>query len=215
MSQIEEFITTVYNKISDKHYYYSMDRENKFAVDCSWLLITSLNEIGIKTGATYTGDMVSCFRNSGKFDILRFSPDIMRRGDILLKHISSTNGHAVLYVGNNTIYEACNKKYGLRITNYYPNCYQWILRFKDPQKIDLPTLRNGSCGLLVCLVQLFLNKYEGCRLKTDGEIGPKTTEAIKNFQLHHANDDNGPTTDIDGIIGVQTWNKIFSILLQD
>lgn len=212
---IDEFIKLVYQKISDKRYYYSQGRENKFAVDCSWLLISTLNELGIKTAATYTGDMVEKFRSSGRFDILKFSTDTMKRGDILLKHISGSNGHAVLYVGNNTIYEACNAKYGLRITNYYPNSYQYILRLKDTNKVDLPTLRAGSVGILVSLLQLFLNKYCAARLKTDGEYGPKTTEAIKNFQLQHANDDNNPTTDIDGITGVQTWTKIYSILLQD
>lgn len=212
---IDELIKSVGNKIADKRYYYSMDRENQFAVDCSSLIIRSVKDIGIDVKASYTGDMVEGFRSSGKFDILKFSTDIMKRGDILLKHISGPNGHAALYVGNNTIYEACNKKYGLRITNYYPNSYQYIIRLKDNALMsDLPMLRKGSEGCIVALLQLFLNKYEASRLQTDGEYGPKTYEAVKNFQLHHASDDNNPIKEIDGIVGVETWTKIYFIMVQ-
>lgn len=215
--KIDTFIEKVYSKVSDSRYYYSQNRENKFAVDCSWLLITSLQEIGIDTkGATYTGDMVSCLRKTGLFDILQFNTTTMKRGDILLRHVTQSNAHTVLYIGNNTILEACNTRYGLRKTNYYPNNYQYIIRFKDNDIFaNIPTLRKGSEGLFVCLLQLFLNKYEGCRLKTDGEFGSKTYEAVFNFQIHHANDDNNPTTEIDGIVGIQTWTKIYFIMVQD
>lgn len=213
---INEIINNAWKIITDKRYYYSQDRSKPFAMDCSLLVITAVKNAGVNVSASYTGDMVEGFRKSGRFDILAFSPDRMRKGDILLKHISGNNGHTVLYIGDNVILEACNTKYGLRKTNYYPNSYQYIIRLKDQNVIsDLPILRNGSECLLVGLLQMFLNKYEGCRLKTDCEYGPKTTEAIKNFQLHHANDDNNPTTEIDGITGQQTWKKIYSILLQN
>lgn len=213
---IDKLIESVYSKVSDPRYYYSQNRENTFAVDCSSLIIRSIQDIGIKLQATYTGDMIEGFRKTGLFDILRFSQGSMKRGDILLRHVSQSDAHTVLYIGNNTILEACNKRYGLRKTNYYANRYQYIIRFKDTNIVsDLPLLKEGSEGLHVALLQLALNKFENCRLKTDGEYGPKTKEAVTNFQIHHANDDNSPTTEIDGVTGVQTWTKIYSIMVQN
>lgn len=206
---VEEFINKVCSKIRDNRYYYSMNRENEFAVDCSWLLITSLKEIGVDVhGATYTGNMEKL--TGAGFKRIIIKPGIaFQRGDILVKHISGSNGHTVLYLGNNQIAEACNKKNGLRITTYYPNGYQYILRFDSKEAaptIKTPeTIRKGSKNINVGFLQLFLNTYEINRLKIDCDFGGKTEEAVKNFQLNKG-------LEVDGIVGVKTWTKIYSIM---
>lgn len=84
---VEEFINKVCSKIRDNRYYYSMNRENEFAVDCSWLLITSLKEVGVDVhGATYTGDMEKLTASGFKRIIIK-PGTIFQRGDILVKHI--------------------------------------------------------------------------------------------------------------------------------
>ena len=208
---VEEFINKVCSKIRDNRYYYSMDRENEFAVDCSWLLITSLKEIGVDVhGATYTGNMEK-LTGAGFKRIIIKPGTTFQRGDILVKHISGTNGHTVLYLGNNQIAEACNKKNGLRITTYYPNGYQYILRFDSKEAaptIKTPeTIRKGSKNINVGFLQLFLNTYEVNRLKIDCDFGGKTEEAVKNFQLNKG-------LEVDGIVGVKTWTKIYSIMVR-
>lgn len=208
---VEEFINKVCSKIRDNRYYYSMNRENEFAVDCSWLLITSLKEAGVDVhGATYTGDMEK-LTGAGFKRIIIKTGTTFQRGDILVKHISGSNGHAVLYLGNNQIAEACNKKNGLRITTYYPNGYQYILRFDSKEAaptIKTPeTIRKGSKNINVGFLQLFLNTYEVNRLKIDCDFGGKTEEAVKNFQLNKG-------LEVDGIVGVKTWTKIYSIMAQ-
>lgn len=206
---IEEFINKVCSKIRDNRYYYSMNRENEFAVDCSWLLITSLKEIGVDVhGATYTGNMENLTASGFKRIIIK--PGVtFQRGDILVKHISGTNGHTVLYLGNNQIAEACNKKNGLRVTTYYANGYQYILRFEAKEAaptIKTPeTIRKGSKNINVGFLQLFLNTYEVNRLKIDCDFGGKTEEAVKNFQLNKG-------LEVDGIVGVKTWTKIYFIM---
>lgn len=206
---VEEFINKVYSKIRDNRYYYSMNRENEFAMDCSWLLITSLKEVGVDVhGATYTGNMERL--TEGGFKRIIIKPGTtFQRGDILVKHIGGSNGHTVLYLGNNQIAEACNKKNGLRITTYYPNGYQYILRFDSKEAaptIKTPeTIRKGSKNINVGFLQLFLNTYEVNRLKIDCDFGSKTEEAVKNFQLNKG-------LEVDGIVGVKTWTKIYSIM---
>ena len=214
MEKIEKLITTVQNKVNDKRYYYSQNRENKYATDCSWLLITSLQEIGIATnGATYTGNMCKELVATGYFNLITFNSTKLQRGDILVKHISGSNGHTVLYIGNNEILEACNKKYGLRRCKYYANGYQYILRMKDATPtVNLPLLKNGSKGIEVCFLQLFLNKYQGNKLIVDGEYGSRTTEAVKNFQMKYTDIDGKPL-EIDGIVGEKTWTKIYFIMV--
>lgn len=205
---IDTFINKVCEKIQDKRYYYSMDRENSFSVDCSSLLLNSLKECGIDTqGATYTGNMSNLTKN-GNFTKIAIAPGVaFQRGDILVKHISGSNGHTVLYLGNNQIAEACNKKYGLRICQYYANGYQYILRYtgKALNTTLPPTIKRGCKNIYVGFIQLFLNVYEVNRLKIDSDLGPKTEDAIKNFQLKY-------NLEVDGICGVQTWTKIMLIM---
>lgn len=212
MAIIDDYINKLIEKINDKRYYYSMDRESPFATDCSLLVISTLKDCGIPVGAaTFTGNMLVEFKKTGVFQVLPFRADTMQRGDILLKHISGSNGHVVTYIGNGQIAEACNKKYGLRVTNYYANNYQYILRYSGSGSAfnvtDVPTVRKGSKNIYVGFLQLFLNKYCGCRLVVDCDAGPKSIEALKNMQLKYS-------LEVDGICGPKTWTKIYSIMVQ-
>lgn len=208
MEKIEKLISTVQKKVNDKRYYYSQDRENPFAVDCSWLIIISLQEIGIPTnGATYTGDMVKELFNTGYFDLLSFNSAKMQRGDILVKHISGNNGHTVLYIGNNEILEACNKKYGLRRCNYYANGYQYILRLKEAFTVTtMKQITKGDKGIEVAMLQMFLNKYEGNKLIIDGDYGIRTSDCVRTLQAKYS-------LQVDNIVGEKTWSKIYFIMV--
>lgn len=208
MTIIDKLINQVQSKVNDKRYYYSQNRENQFATDCSWLIITSISDIGLPVnGASYTGNMCKELTATGNFSIYPFRFTDLQRGDILVKHISGSNGHTVLYIGNNEILEACNKKYGLRRCNYYSNGYQYILRLKESEKVTtMKQIKKGDKGIEVAMLQLFLNKYESNRLVVDGDFGIRSTEAIKTFQAKY-------NLWIDGVVGVMTWSKIYSIMV--
>ena len=98
----------------------------------------------------------------GNFErIIIKSGTTFQRGDILVKHISGSNGHTVVYLGNNQIAEACNKKYGLRITTYYPNGYQYLLRYTGASinKVLPPMIRKGSKNIYVGIYFRYYSKY--------------------------------------------------------
>ncbi|MBW4601959.1 MAG: peptidoglycan-binding protein [Calothrix sp. FI2-JRJ7] len=65
-----------------------------------------------------------------------------------------------------------------------------------------PTLRNGDKGVMVILLQDYLNYY-GNNLALDGIFGSRTENAVKNYQDRN-------NLQADGIVGSQTWNGLFS-----
>lgn len=64
----------------------------------------------------------------------------------------------------------------------------------------MTTLRMGSTGPEVSKMQSALNRA-GATLTIDGVFGPKTVEAVRNFQ-----EDNALT--VDGICGPATWGAM-------
>ena len=85
-----------------------------------------------------------------------------------------------------------------------------MLTFNLPQAsstptFKLPTIRQGSSGSVVRVLQQLLN-FKGLSLKVDGEFGPRTQEAVKEFQ-HISN------LPVDGIVDAQTWHHLSSELL--
>lgn len=206
MDIIEKFIAAVLAIVHDSRYYYSQKRENEFATDCSDLIIRCLKSSGIATnGASYTGNMVSCLTRFGAFKAIPFDISKAKRGDIFIRHECSNVGHTVLYLGGNKIAEACNSKIGLRETAYYFNRYQYILRYQSAYENNMPLIKEGFKSIEVGFLQLFLNKYSNSRLIVDCEYGPKTKEAVMNFQIKY-------NLEIDGITGSETWTKIYFIM---
>lgn len=208
MKYTENLIEVIQRKVNDKRYYYSQNRENQFATDCSWLIITSISDVGLPVnGATYTGNMVKELSATGKFKVYPFRYTDLQRGDILVKHISGNNGHAVIYIGNGEILEACNKKYGLRRCKYYTNGYQYILRLiENIQVTTMKQITKGDKGIEVAVLQMFLNKYEGNKLIIDGDYGIKTSDCVRTFQAKYS-------LEVDNIVGEKTWGKIYSIMV--
>lgn len=65
---------------------------------------------------------------------------------------------------------------------------------------NYPTLRSGSTGNFVYLLQYILSQ-NGYNLSVDGVFGPNTQRAVTNFQSA-----NGLTA--DGIVGANTWRTL-------
>ena len=68
---------------------------------------------------------------------------------------------------------------------------------------NYPTLRNGSRGNFVKILQYLLNWY-GANLTVDGVFGGGTLRAVQNFQ--RANN-----LIADGVVGRNTWNKLLNL----
>ena len=79
---------------------------------------------------------------------------------------------------------------------------------KEPKvavTVDLPILSQGCVGGMVKLAQSMLEAWGatcgwyGC----DGEFGPATTQAVKNFQIARR-------LQVDGVIGADTWSALLT-----
>lgn len=73
-----------------------------------------------------------------------------------------------------------------------------------PREINnYPTIREGSRGNFVKILQYLLNSY-GSNLSVDGVFGGATLRAVKQFQQN-----NGLS--VDGIVGQNTWAKLLNL----
>ena len=68
---------------------------------------------------------------------------------------------------------------------------------------NYPTIRNGSSGNFVRILQYLLNYY-GANISVDGVFGGGTQRAVQEFQR-----DNNLSA--DGIVGRNTWNKLLNL----
>lgn len=138
---------------SKEHITYSMDiRWGPHSYDCSSFIVSAWNAAGVQTGATYTGNMESCFTAHG-FKNVRSSVDIsngngMEPGDVLVWNAVGTtgagaDGHTAMYIGEGRMVE-CTPS-GAATRNYYKECnWQVVLRYKDAATGNSPSEEDST-----------------------------------------------------------------------
>ena len=109
------------------------------------------------------------------------------------------DGHIGVYLGNGQVIEARGINYGIVQTSLSKR--PWKNWSKCPA-IDYPstimkTVRKGDVGDAVKDLQARLNAF-GYGLIIDGDFGPKTDMALRDFQKKH-------NLVVDGICGPLTW----------
>lgn len=77
----------------------------------------------------------------------------------------------------------------------------WEMYCKPMGESGYPTLKRGMGGDMVKIAQTLLNDVNSAGLVVDGIFGPKTEQAVKDFQAAHIDE----CKMIDGIIGWRTW----------
>jgi peptidoglycan hydrolase-like protein with peptidoglycan-binding domain len=65
------------------------------------------------------------------------------------------------------------------------------------------TVRSGSTGEAVKGVQVRMNMRQAAPIAVDGDFGPQTEQAVREFQ-------ESQTIEIDGIVGPVTWRQCVS-----
>ena len=194
--------------------------------DCSSAVISAWQTAGVpvKTrGATYTGNMYGVFMGCGFQDVTA-QVDLatgagLQRGDVLL----NVRNHTAMYMGNSREAEASiNERGGTTggqpgdqtgrefLVRPYRN-YPWdcVLRYageaeEEPVQTvqtELPLLRRGVCGAAAAACQAALQVRGFDPGGVDGELGPKTEEALRRFQKSRQ-------LEADGICGGQTWKAL-------
>lgn len=212
--------------LDDSHGYDQQYRWGQFGdYDCSSAVITAweLAGVPVKTcGATTTWTMLPIFLAMGFVDIID-SVDVntgagLIRGDILLNR----RDHVAMYCGNGLEVEASINEFGgvtggqagdqtgweflIRSYRNYP--WDHVLRYTRDEvyHMDLDEVYLGCNGLSVLVCQKMLaccGLYKG---GFDGSAGPKTRQAIIDFQKILV--DEGKSVVVDGICGEVTWKEL-------
>lgn len=105
MNKVEKYVNKAIEIANNnKHGYSQINRWGNPDYDCSGLVITVVENSGIKVkkyGASYTGNMYNSFLKAGFKDVTRTvnlkSGKGLQKGDILLR----PNSHVEIYIGNN------------------------------------------------------------------------------------------------------------------
>lgn len=116
--------------------------------DCSSLVISAFNYAGVKTGATYTGNMYNLFLKHGFKDVTSginlATGSGLQRGDVLFVH-NNLHHHTAIYTGNGYEVEASINEKGtatggktgdqtgneILIRPYRPSLYTNVLRYNE------------------------------------------------------------------------------------
>ena len=216
------------------HGYSQASRWGNPDYDCSSLVISAYKHAGVPIDTTvvnYTGNLQNLkkygFQDvTGKVSLSSGSG--LQRGDILWYHISGTNGHTAIYIGNNQIVHARGQSYGssktgdqgseIAVTSYYRGSWQHVYRYVgggsaaeehppgwiEPKEYytvtaKMPLIKQGNTGSSVRLWQELIG------VEVDGEFGPVTHGATLGFQNNH-------DLVVDGEVGPKSWGAALSEL---
>jgi hypothetical protein len=180
--------------------------------DCSGLVYTKLKELGIDPPRTSTQQLEWCRQNG---TIISLDKAIRTRGALLLRE-----GHVAVSLGDGHTIEALGEEWGVGIFSATSN-----RTFTDGglvpgltydgaqvppaqgqpeapnQPSTRPTLRRGSNGSDVRFLQQKLKGLGYDPGPIDGDFGPRTEGAVKDFQAARG-------LSADGIVGKQTWGAL-------
>jgi peptidoglycan hydrolase-like protein with peptidoglycan-binding domain len=90
-----------------------------------------------------------------------------------------------------------------RVRNFQPLAVDGIVGPKTWARLDPPTIKKGADGNSVKLLQTLLGEF-GFPTAVDGDFGPNTETALKDFQTFWG------TLVVDGIAGPLTWTALWS-----
>lgn len=195
----------------------------RYVADCSGLFRWAYKELGSymyhgsntmwKSYCVDKGNLKSGKRTDGK---------TLKPGTAVFTDHDGDKTHVGLYIGGGTVIEASGTKVGVitsKITAAKWKCWgelkythygveEEAIPVDKPVDTDvnLPTLRKGSKGQYVALLQtLLINRgYSLPKYGADGDFGNETFEAVKQFQKDW-------NMDVDGIVGPKTWKLLESV----
>lgn len=219
----------------DSHGYSQYNRSGNPDFDCSSLVIYLWESNGVpvqKSGATYTGNMLSAFLACG-FRKVNPATESLQAGDVLL----NVKHHTALYIGNGQIVQATIAENGtihgnpgdqtgteIGIFKYYDFPWDYVLRYESDSDSDtvpdpgpsaaisysesdcvptqIPVLQRGEWGPAVAAIQGML-KYHG--FFSGNEISGFFGVNTETALLSFQKRHN---LEIDGVCGPETWHEL-------
>lgn len=181
--------TTAYSALKKLKWQYKKLR-TKTETDCSQLIATVLNCIGIKVNPNiWTGNMQAALVKTGEFIVLRdakylTSDKYLKIGDIIL----NTQKHVIMALEDGSM---ARKKIKKPTTKYTGNAV------KLPKKGYLVL---GDENSYVSNLQSFLKWYGVYKMKVDGSFGEGTKSAVELFQYNEG-------LNVDGMFGPASYKK--------
>lgn len=187
--------------------------------DCSGLVYTKLQELGIDSPRSSTEQLAWCEENN---TIISLERGIQTRGALLLrkKKTGETYGHVAVSLGDGRTIEALGEDWGVGIFSatsnrtfshaaLVPGLIYGKTRVPPAQTGPAtparppgrPTLRRGSRGSDVEFLQQTLEEFGYDPGPIDGIFGSRTERAVKDFQT-------AKRLLVDGIVGKQTWGAL-------
>lgn len=153
MSIVEKYVQKALEIANDDSHGY--DQINRWGddYDCSSLVITAVENSGIKVveaGATYTGNMLSTFKKCGFKDVTKTitlsSGNGLKRGDVLL----NVKKHTAIYMGNGQLVHASLNEKGtisggkkgdqtgkeICVRSYYNRPWDYVLRYEEKEEVS-------------------------------------------------------------------------------
>jgi peptidoglycan hydrolase-like protein with peptidoglycan-binding domain len=91
------------------------------------------------------------------------------------------------------------------LSRTWPLAVDGVVGFNTWSRLDPDEIQKGSKGATVTLCQSLLNLAGATPpLALDGDFGPLTEKAVKDFQMAHS------ITPVDGKVGEKTWRALHS-----
>lgn len=182
-------------------------------MDCSGFAYNVLNDSDIKVSRTTAQGYYNLFK---KYEVAKST---ICSGDLLFFGKSKNNiTHIAIAISSTEMIESIgskkntikNKGKGVSISKITRRKdLVAVCRFENVSRETLkcakPTLRQGSKGTEVSNLQKCLNHVFNYGLVVDGHFGPKTYNALCNFQLRYR-------LTVDGIYGRHTYNKMRELI---
>lgn len=185
----------------------------RHVADCSGLFTWAFKQLG---GFMYHGSNTMyreyCTEKGRLIGGKKSGSEALRPGTAVFTGTEEDRGHVGLYIGNNEVVEAATTQYGVIKSSINEPKWKWWGELKgvdyaDSYEVvepitDFPTVRKGSRGEAVMLLQTKLNERGFDCGKADGIFGDKTLRAVKAFQQYSG-------LEIDGIVGPKTWGALY------
>lgn len=166
-------------------------------------------------GAEYASNGVPDVNEKGLLNVCRDIKDITGQNDCEIGDFLYLPGHCGIYLGNGNVIESTPSwANGVQVIEFSKRKWkacgklpyiEYGTKFKIIPRLARYYLKQGNIGMEVYTLQRDLNYAIDAKLATDGIFGPKTKQALINFQTKH-------NLMIDGIYGPQSYNKMKEVL---